>query len=210
MRNGARRRRGADVRRVAAGYDPRMAEQPDREHLRPDGASDAAVEAAGTMSEALETLERARGHLYTFHQLIGETDFALDEVLELLRECGAAELEERIRTDLLGRNVVPGHWTFQLVEAFDDTYWEVFRAHERAVREALTGGRRHVYESELKERRRTHGRPGHEARADCRLKCSVVANVAADPRRAPRLSASAAWAGAVATPLCSFALMART
>lgn len=141
-----------------------MSEQPDRDHIRPEGASDAAVEAAGKMSEALETLERARGHLYSFHQLIGETDFKLDEVLELLRECGEQVLEEQIRTDLLGRNVVPCHWTFQLVEAFDDTYWEVFRSHERALRDALVEGRRHVYESELKERRRTHGRPGHESR----------------------------------------------
>ena len=123
-----------------------------------------AVETAGKMSEALETLERARGHLYSFHQLIGKADLELDEVLELLDHCGEDGLAERIRTDLLGRNVVPGHWTFQLVEAFDATYWEVFREHERAVRDALVAGRRHVYESEMKERRRTHGRPGHESR----------------------------------------------
>lgn len=140
-----------------------MERQPE-DHRRPDGASDAAVEAAGRMSEALETLERARGHLYSFHQLIGEADFALDRVLELLRECGATELEQSVRTDLLGRNVAPGRWTFQLVEEFEDGYWEVFRSHERAVREALVGGRRHVYEAELKERRRTPGRPGHESR----------------------------------------------
>ena len=140
-----------------------MERQPE-DHRRPDGASDAAVEAAGRMSEALETLERARGHLYSFHQLIGEADFALDRVLELLRECGATELEQRVRTDLLGRNVAPGRWTFQLVEEFEDGYWEVFRSHERAVREALVGGRRHVHEAELKERRRTRGWPGHESR----------------------------------------------
>jgi hypothetical protein len=143
-----------------------MSEQPDSEHLRPEGVSDEAVEAAGKMSEALESLERARGHLYSFHQLIGKADLELDEVLELLHACGEPELAERIRTDLLGRNVVPGRWTFQLVEEFDATYWEVFRAHEQAVREALVAGRRHVYESEMKERRRTHGRPGHECRPD--------------------------------------------
>jgi hypothetical protein len=141
-----------------------MSEQPDHGHVRPEGASDAAVDAAGKMSEALESLERARGHLYSFHQLVGKADLELDEVLELLEGCGETELAERIRTDLLGRNVVPGHWTFQLVEAFDDGYWEVFRAHERAVREALVAGRRHVYESEMTERRRTHGRAGHESR----------------------------------------------
>ena len=139
-------------------------ETPDSEHTRPEGASDAAVEAAGKMSEALEKLERARGHLYGFHQLIGEADLALDEVLDGLRACGEDEVADRLETELLGRNVIPGHWTFQIVEAFDDTYWEVFRAHERAVRDALVGGRRHVYESEMKERRRTHGLSGHEAR----------------------------------------------
>jgi hypothetical protein len=141
-------------------------ETPDSEHTRPDGATDIAVEAAGKMSEALEKLERARGHLYGFHQLVGEADLALDEVLDGLRECGEHEVAERLETELLGRNVLPGRWTFQIVEEFDDTYWEVFRAHERAVRDALVGGRRHVYESEMKERRRTHGREGHEARPD--------------------------------------------
>jgi hypothetical protein len=141
-----------------------MEQQPDSDHRRPAGASDDAIAAAGKMSEALETLERARGHLYSFHQLIGETDLALDDVLALLRTCGATELEERIETDLLGRNVIAGRWTFQIIEDFDDSYWTVFREHERAVREALAGGRRHVYEAEMKERRRTHGRPGHEAR----------------------------------------------
>ena len=82
---------------------------------------------AGKMSEALETLERARGHLYSFHQLIGEADRELDEVLEALRACGEEELAERLQTELLGRNVVPGRWTFQIVEEFDDGYWEVFR-----------------------------------------------------------------------------------
>jgi hypothetical protein len=141
-----------------------MSERPDPGHVRPEGVSDEAVAAAGKMSEALESLERARGHLYSFHQLIGKADLELDEVLELLGACEERELAERIRTDLLGRNVVPARWTFQLVEEFDATYWEVFRKHERAVREALVSGRRHVYESELKERRRTHGRSGHESR----------------------------------------------
>jgi hypothetical protein len=141
-----------------------MSEQPDTAHIRPEGASDEAVAAAGKMTEALETLERARGHLYAFHQLIGSADLGLDEVVELLEACGEAGLAERIRTELRGRNVVPGRWTFQLVEEFDEGYWEIFRDHERAVRDALVAGRRHIYESEMKERRRTHGRPGHESR----------------------------------------------
>jgi hypothetical protein len=133
------------------------------EHRRPAGASDADVEGAGKMTEALERLERARGHLYTFHQLMGETDLLLDEVVEALERAGHDELIERLRTDLIGRNVLDGRWTFQIVEEFDDTYWSRFREHEQALREALTAGRRHVAEAEMKQRRRTHGRDAHEA-----------------------------------------------
>jgi hypothetical protein len=135
----------------------------DEQHRRPAGASDADVAAAGKMTEALETLERARGHLYSFHQLIGETDLKLDEVLDQLAGSARPELAEPLRDELLGRNVLAGRWTFQLVEEFEEGYCRCFRDHERALREALTDGRPHVFEAEMKERRRTHGRPGHEA-----------------------------------------------
>jgi hypothetical protein len=45
----------------------------------------------------------------------------------------------------------------------DDTYWSIFRDHERRVRDELQQGARHVFEAEMKETRRTKGRPGHEA-----------------------------------------------
>jgi hypothetical protein len=137
---------------------------PSNEHVRPAGAGDADVAAAGKVTEALERLERARGHLYSFHQLVGESDAMLDEAVELLEQAGHGELADALRLDLIGRNVVDGRWTFQIVEEFDDTYWSAFRDHELAVRRALTAGRRHVYEAEMKERRRTQGRPHHEAR----------------------------------------------
>jgi hypothetical protein len=123
-------------------------------HDRPPGASDDAVAASGHMSEALETLERARGHLYSFHQLIGEADFALDDVLARLRAAGAEDLAAELERELVGRNVLEGRWTFQVVEEFDDGYWSVFRDYERRVRDAMTSGNRHVYEAELKARRR--------------------------------------------------------
>src|SRR3954470_11882917 len=106
-------------------------------HDRPPGASDDAVAAAGHMSEALETLERARGHLYSFHQLVGEADFALDEVLEGLRAGGPSALADELERELVGRNVLEGRWTFQIMEEFDDGYYAVFREFERRVRDAL-------------------------------------------------------------------------
>jgi hypothetical protein len=122
------------------------------------------IEALGKLSEALETVERVRGHLYAMHQLTGTADFQLDEAVSLFMQAGHTELAERIETELIGRNVTPGHWTFQLVEEYDDGYWSDFRTLEKAARDQLAQGRRHLYEAGLKERRRTHGRPGHEAR----------------------------------------------
>ena len=70
---------------------------------------------------------------------------------------------DRLAEEMVGRNVLHGRWTFQIVEEFDDNYWSVLREHERSVRAELTGGARHVYEAEMKDDRRTRGRPGHEA-----------------------------------------------
>lgn len=133
---------------------------------RPAGVSDATVEAVGAVSEALEWVERARGQLYSFHQLMGRADLLLGEACEKLRAAGHDDIAQRLQAEMVGRNVLPGRWTFQIVEEFDDGYWSVFRDEERQVRDALQGGKRHLFESEMKESRRTAGRPHHEARPD--------------------------------------------
>lgn len=122
---------------------------------------DKTVDAVGKITEALETTDRARGHLYSFHQLTGTADLQLGEGCELLRQAGHTELAERIERDLVGRNVIPDHWTFQIIEEYDDTYWSAFRAFEKEARDSLTGGRRHLHEAGMKEDRRTHGHPHH-------------------------------------------------
>ena len=130
---------------------------------RPDGVDDDTVEAVGSLSEALEYVERARGHLYTFHQLMGHADLLLGDTCDKLRDAGHADVANQLGNELVGRNVLYGRWTFQIVEDFDDNYWSLVREREREVREQLVGGQRHVFEAEMKDRRRTHGRPGHEA-----------------------------------------------
>ena len=134
------------------------------EHERPDGVDDATVEAVGRLTEALETCERARGHLYDFHQLTGAADLKLGDAVEQLRAAGHDGLADRLERELVGRNVLPGQWTFQIVEAYDETYWSVFRDLERDVRDQLIAGCRHLYEAEMKEERRTRGHPDHTAR----------------------------------------------
>jgi len=130
-------------------------------HARPDGVSDATVAATGKVGEALEWVERARGHLYEFHQMMGHADFLFGDAADALRTAGHATLAELLCTEIVGRNVLDGRWTFQMVEEFDDCYYEPVRAVERRVRDECVAGRRHVFEAELKERRRTHGHPDH-------------------------------------------------
>jgi hypothetical protein len=86
----------------------------------------------------------------------------LGEAVDQLRDAGHGDLGDRLERELLGRNVAHGRWTFQLVEEYDDTYYSAFKDLERETRERLVGGRRHLYEAEMKERLRTRGAP-HQA-----------------------------------------------
>ncbi|ALG09386.1 hypothetical protein [Kibdelosporangium phytohabitans] len=139
--------------------DPRLNRGPWR-----DGLDDRTVAAVGALTEALETVEVARGHLYAFHQLTGSADIKLERAITQLAEAGHTALAQRLSRELLGRNVLPGRWTFQVVEDYEETYYEPFRDLERQARE-LTRGARHVHEADLKRDRRTAGEPGHEATA---------------------------------------------
>jgi len=143
-----------------------MTDEPLPEHQRPEGVSDATVEALGKLSEALEAVEVARGHLYAFHRRSGTADLTLGEAVDLLRKAGHTDLADRIDSELVGRNVLQGRWTFQIVEEYDDTYWTEFRSLEREAREELVEGRRHLFEAEMKERERTAGDPHHTAVPD--------------------------------------------
>jgi hypothetical protein len=89
---------------------------PIAEHRRPAGVDDATVEALGKLSEALEVIEDARGHLYAFHRLTGPGDLALGDAVDLVRAAGHGRLADRLQDELVGRNVIQGRWTFQIVE----------------------------------------------------------------------------------------------
>lgn len=141
-------------------------ERPRLEHRRPDGVSDETVEALGKLSEALEAVEHARGHLYAFHRLCGTADLTAGEAVDLLREAGHAALADRVATEVVGRNIIHGRWSFQVVEEYDDGYYTTFKEVERAARDDLVQGRRHLFEAEMKEDRRTHGERSHAAVPD--------------------------------------------
>lgn len=138
-------------------------ESTDYEHHRPDGVSDQTIEALGKLSEALELVEHARGLLYGFHRLSGKADLALGEAVELLRTAGHPAIADRIEKDIVGRNVIEGRWTFQIIEDYDTNYYAPFVEEERAARHSLVDGKKHLFEAEMKEARRTHARRHHEA-----------------------------------------------
>ena len=139
------------------------ARHPDRPvvHPRPApdeiGGDDATVDAVGKLSAAFEVVENARGLLYGFHRLSGEADLALQDAIADLRAAGHHDLADEIDEVLVGRDVVPGMWTFELVEAYDEHYWQVFRAVDELVRTRLSQGRRHVYEAQMKHREQRFG-----------------------------------------------------
>src|SRR5688500_2993678 len=82
---------------------------------RPAGLDDATVEAVGTVAVGLEVGDRARGHLYSFRQLMGHADLLLGKACDQLREAGHGAVADRLEDEVVGRNVLYGRWTFQIV-----------------------------------------------------------------------------------------------
>ncbi len=139
-------------------------DRPAPEHRRPDGVNDETVEALGKLSAALDHVEDARGHLFAFHRLMGSAESTLEEAYDLIRAAGHDDLAQDLDRDVLGANPLPGMWSFQMVEAYDDGFYARAKGlHQRALDE-LVQGQRHIFEAEMKELRRTRGREGHEAR----------------------------------------------
>lgn len=125
---------------------------------------DDVVAAIGKASEALEYVERARGRLYDFHQLMGRADIEFGNAVDMLREAGLTDDAERLGTEIVGRNVIDGRWTFQVVDEFDDLYHAPAAEAVRALERQHLGGRRHLYEAGLKRDRRTEGLAEHASR----------------------------------------------
>jgi hypothetical protein len=117
------------------------------------------VDALGKASEGLEYVERARGHLYAFHQLVGRADFLFEEAALRLAACGHREDAASLWRNVVGRDVLEGRWSFEVVEHFDDDYYDATRAEILHLESRLVGGRRHGHEEALRRRRREEHPP---------------------------------------------------
>ncbi|MEV0288661.1 MULTISPECIES: hypothetical protein [unclassified Kribbella] len=137
-----------------------MTELPER-FERPEGVDAQTVEAVGALTLAMETVIRARGALYEFHQLTGKADNEVIRAVGMLRSAGHDDVADEVEREIKGRNVNDRRWTFQIVEDYERTYYEPFVERHRQVRDHLVDGRPHQREAEMKERRTTPGEPGH-------------------------------------------------
>jgi hypothetical protein len=115
---------------------------------------DLTTDAVGKATEAFEYVERARGHLYAFHQLIGRADFLFEESAIRLADAGHYEEAASLWRSVVGRDVLEGRWTFEIVERFDDDYYDAARSELSRLEESLVEGRRHAHEESLRIRRR--------------------------------------------------------
>ncbi len=122
-------------------------------------AGPATIDAVGRATEALEYVERARGHLYTFHQLIGRADLLFEESALQLAEAGHRAEAASLWLNVVGRDVLESRWTFEIVERFDDDYYEVTRSEVTGLKQRLVAGRRHAHEEALRGRRRAEHPP---------------------------------------------------
>jgi hypothetical protein len=113
------------------------------------------VDAVGKASEALEYIERARGHLYAFHQLIGRADALFEESASRLAAEGHAADAASLWRNVVGRDVLEGRWTFQIVEGFDDDYYNSARSEVVRLEQCLVAGHRHAHEEMMRAQRRT-------------------------------------------------------
>ncbi|MET9271411.1 hypothetical protein [Kribbella sp. NPDC003557] len=137
-----------------------MNELPER-FARPAGVDHETVEAVGALTLAMETVIRARGALYEFHQLTGKADNELIEAIRLLRGAGHAHIADELEKELVGLNVNAGRWTFQIVEDYERIYYTAWDRHHHRVVDDLVDGRPHQREAEMKQDRATPGEPNH-------------------------------------------------
>jgi hypothetical protein len=107
------------------------------------------AEAIGKASEALECIERARGHLFSFHQLMGRGDLQFGDACELLEKVGLSDDGVRLHREIVGRHALDGRWSFQIVDEFDDLYYLPARDEVRRLEDLHLNGRRHVHESNI-------------------------------------------------------------
>lgn len=113
-------------------------------------------EAMDAVEVAAEWVERAFGSMLDAHHQMGRAHLLLLEAADAMEAVGRADHAERIR-QVAASDVMPGRWTYRMVDEFRAMLLEPVRAMEEGVRSDVTGGIRHVYEMDLRRRTIEHG-----------------------------------------------------
>ena len=58
----------------------------------------------------------------------------LEDAVNLLDKADSEKLADQLREEIIGRNVLDGRWTYQIVEEFDDLYYRPVEDAERRIR----------------------------------------------------------------------------
>jgi hypothetical protein len=124
------------------------AESPDGDSL-PD-LNDAEREALHKVELGVESLHRAHGNLVAFHHKTGHAMDHLAEAEVMLRDCGHEGLANQLRDQYLPRGVIDGdRWSYDVLECFQEGFLSELTDFERAAREQVADGHRHVNEREM-------------------------------------------------------------
>ncbi len=128
---------------------------------QPPDMSEAEVEALHHVELAVEWLRRAHGDLVAFHHEVGHAMDHLADAEDGLRDAARTELADELRDDFLPRGVLDdGRWSYDVLESYEDTFFEPLCAYEDETRDRLAAGQRHVAEREQeREWKRRAGMP---------------------------------------------------
>jgi len=125
----------------------------DRQTAELPDLGEAEREALHEAELGLEWLRRAHGALLEFHHGTGHAMDHLARAESLFREAGRTELADALRDEHLPRGVIDGgRWSYDVVETFEEGLMEPLTGFERAAREQVADGQRHVTERRQERR----------------------------------------------------------
>lgn len=102
-----------------------------------------------------ERVHRAHGHLIAFHHNIGRGMDHIARAEDGLRAAGRDDLADELRDEYLPRGVIPrdgdpsigaGRWSYDVLEAFQRTFYRDIVTFVDDAHEELTDGHWHVHE----------------------------------------------------------------
>ncbi|WP_435151466.1 hypothetical protein [Haladaptatus sp. DFWS20] len=101
----------------------------------------------------IEGLRKAHGYLVHFHHATGHAMSHLRVAESNLREAGHDEFADHIRDEILPCGLLGDErWTYDLLEKFEEEFFNDVLAFERDVREDVASGERHVKERRQQRR----------------------------------------------------------